>query len=207
MYHEITIQTPSPSQRRKLIKGQPVRVKVGEGVNIFVSPQQHKKMMKAHRLGKAHTLTMDPYQAEQHGSGILGGGKRGGKLPSLKSLGKTISKGLKQVGRELQPVAKQVVKAVEPVAKSVGKELLKLGKEHGREALHLAVNEGVGPAMMALSTYTGQPELMAATPLVKKVANSAVDDLGDRYGFGVGGKRGRRPKSYGIMEGRALYPA
>lgn len=297
-YHEISIERPSPQQARKLVRGLPVRVKVGHGASIHVSPEQHKKMMKAHSLGKAHTLTMDPFQAEQHGSGLMGDlarasvkyvkgiakanipqaerfvrkeiqkhgmagkriaeekltslgvspelshmiaeeatghmvrgaehlahrgfhhadrmlgegvhhprashhRKRGGKLPSVKSLGKTISKGLKQVGKELKPVAR----AVEPVAKSVGQELLKLGKEHGREALHLAVNEGVAPAMLALSAYTGQPEIMAAAPLVKKVANSAVDDLGDKYGFGViGGRKGRR-RVYGPMVGSALYPA
>jgi len=61
------------------------------------------------------------------------------------------------------------------------------------------------PALGALGTATGQPELVAAAPMLKMAANKGVDALGDKYGFGVvGGKRGRKPM---YVMGSALYPA
>lgn len=277
-YHEISIETPSAQQRRKLINGHPVRVKVGHGVTLHVSPEQHKKMMKSHSLGKAHTLTMDPYQAEQHGCGLMGdlakasvryvkgiakanipqaerfvrkeiqkhgmAGKKiaeeklvslgvspglshmiaeestghlvrgaehlahrgfhhagnmlgegvkkrqGGKLPSLKSVGKKISQGFKSFAKDAKPIAQEVWKVSKPIVKSVARPLL-----------HQAIDYGVPLAMEGLATYTGQPELLAASPFVQSQANKGVDALGSKYGFGVGGKKGKK------RFGAALFPA
>lgn len=286
MYYPVSIHPVSPNQRRKLIQGKPVRIMHGSGMTIHVSPEQHKKLMRAHSKRKALTLTMDPYQAQQHGEGILGDlakaavkhikghiranipqaerfvraeiqkyGKkgmdmaenklmelglspelsrqiaedatgrmvkgaedlshrgfyelnkrmgegvrrRGGKI-SLKSIGKTIKRGFQKVGRELAPVANQISATTKQYAPVVGKELQKFGKAHGRQILHELVNKGVAPGMAALSAYTGQPQLMMATPMIQKGLNEGVDALGEKYGFGV--KRRGRPRK--TMNGRAL---
>jgi len=66
MYHKIGIQRLSPSQISKLLNGHRIRVKHGSGHEIHASAEQHKKIMAAHRKGKAHTLQFDPYQMAQH---------------------------------------------------------------------------------------------------------------------------------------------
>jgi hypothetical protein len=66
MYHKIGIQRLSPAQLSKLLNGHRVRVKHGSGHEIHASAEQHKKIMAAHRKGKAHTLQFDPYQIAQH---------------------------------------------------------------------------------------------------------------------------------------------
>jgi len=72
MYHPIKIHHLSDNQKRKLVKGHPVRVTKGNHHTIHLSEQQHKKLHRAHMNGKKSTVQMDPYQAEQHGSGVMG---------------------------------------------------------------------------------------------------------------------------------------
>jgi len=66
MYHEIGIQKLSPAQISRILNGHGVRVKHGTHHKIHASTEQHKKIMSAHKKGKAHTLTFDPYQIAQH---------------------------------------------------------------------------------------------------------------------------------------------
>lgn len=283
MYHPIQIEPLSASQRSKIIRGHPVRVKHGRGIVIHASPEQHKKIMRAHGKGQAHTITFDPYQAEQHGCGLMGDlakaavhyvkghikanipqaekfvraeiqkyGKRGqamaenkleslglspelshqiseeatgrlvkgaehlshagfhhakkmlgegihkkkrkaplkkgGKVLSIKDIGKKIKSGFQKLGHDLKPV---------------GNELQKFARQNGREILHAGINYGLTPALASIGAASGQPELVAAAPVLKTVGNKGVDMLGDKYGFGfVGGKGGKRKMYYGT----ALYP-
>jgi hypothetical protein len=66
MYHKIPISKLSHHQILKLLRGHRVRVKHGQGHTLHVSEEQHKKIMTAHRKGKAHTLQFDPFQIEAH---------------------------------------------------------------------------------------------------------------------------------------------
>ena len=72
MYQEVGIQKLSDNQLSKLRNGHPVRIKVGDTHKVALSPQQLKKLYKAHKKGSATTIQFDPYQLEAHGSGILG---------------------------------------------------------------------------------------------------------------------------------------
>ena len=72
MYHSTSIAKLSENQLRKLLKGEAVRIKVGNHHNIHLSVFQLKKLHSAHKKGKATTITFDPYQVSQHGSGIFG---------------------------------------------------------------------------------------------------------------------------------------
>lgn len=279
MYYPISIHPISTHQVRKLITGLPTRIIHGHGMTIHVNADQHKKIMRAHTKGKAHTITFDPHQAEMHGSGLMGdlmrkavkhvkgvvkanipkaeefvraeiakhgqagmkiaehqlskmgvspnlshmiaqeatghlvhganklvdqgvshahkmtgeGMRRrtkGGKL-SLAKIGKTLDRGFNKIGHQVQHYA--------PI---VGHELQKFGKAHGREILHNAINYGVTPALTALGTATGQPEIALAAPGIKYGLNEGVDALGKKYGFGI--KRRGRPRK---MRGSALYPS
>ena len=71
-YHSVEIAQLSHPQKLKLKNGHSVRVKLGKHHIIDVSTEQYKKLQSAHKKGKAYTLTMDPHQAESHGSGLMG---------------------------------------------------------------------------------------------------------------------------------------
>ena len=72
MYEAIGIQKLSENQLRKLLKGEPVRIKMGSHHKIHLSIHQLKKLHTAHKKGKASTITFDPYQRDKHGEGIFG---------------------------------------------------------------------------------------------------------------------------------------
>ena len=76
MYHPTSISGLSEAQIMKALKGLPVRVSVGNQHNIELSQEQLKKLSKAAQKGKGMTLSMDPYQMQNHqylrGSGVGG---------------------------------------------------------------------------------------------------------------------------------------
>jgi len=74
MYHPTSIAQLSSSQISKALKGLPVRVSAGNHHDIELSADQIKKFAKAHQLGKASTISMDPYQIQNH-MHLLGAGK------------------------------------------------------------------------------------------------------------------------------------
>ena len=73
MYHPVSIAPLSKSQISKALKGLPVRISAGNQHDIELSADQFKKFAKAHQKGKASTITMDPYQIQNHMQ-ILGSG-------------------------------------------------------------------------------------------------------------------------------------
>jgi len=74
MYHKASIDSLSPSQISKALKGLPVRVSVGNHHDVELSQEQLKKLSKAGLKGKAATIAMDPYQIQNH-MHLLGAGK------------------------------------------------------------------------------------------------------------------------------------
>jgi hypothetical protein len=60
-YHEQGIQSLSKPQISKLLNGHKVRVKLGTHTMLHVSPEQAKKIHKAHLKGGAVTIQLDPY--------------------------------------------------------------------------------------------------------------------------------------------------
>ena len=75
MYVAAGLAPLSEAQVKKLLKGQPVRVKAGTQHKVHLSSEQHKKLQKAHSKGAGITLQLDPYQCDGHshmiGSGFL----------------------------------------------------------------------------------------------------------------------------------------
>ena len=66
MYHKASISPLSGTQISKILNGHSVRVSAGNGHDIELSKEQFKKFIKAHKNGKGMTLTMDPYQMQNH---------------------------------------------------------------------------------------------------------------------------------------------
>ena len=101
-YYSVGIAPLSHSQKLKLIKGQSVRVKLGNQHNIDVSPHQFKKLNAAHKKTKAYTLMMDPHQAQMHGEGLMG--------DLFKSLKRALNTGVSFVKKhKLQGVANPII--------------------------------------------------------------------------------------------------
>lgn len=75
MYVASGLQHLSEVQIKKLVKGEPVRVKAGSHHKVHLSHEQHKKLHKAHAKGAGITLQLDPYQCDAHhhliGEGFL----------------------------------------------------------------------------------------------------------------------------------------
>ena len=66
MYHETGIKHLSPVQISKLLNGHRVVIKHGTGHKIHLSEEQHKHIMRKSKLGKGHTIQLDPYQLDNH---------------------------------------------------------------------------------------------------------------------------------------------
>jgi len=73
MYHPASIASLTPSQISKALKGLPVRVSVGNQHDLELSQEQLKKLSKAAQKGKASTITLDPFQIQNH-MNLLGSG-------------------------------------------------------------------------------------------------------------------------------------
>jgi len=82
MYHKAGVSQLSNTQISRLLNGHGVRVSHGSNHEIELSKEQLKKYMKAHEKGKAITITLDPFQMQNHqflrGSGS--GGSSGGAV-------------------------------------------------------------------------------------------------------------------------------
>jgi len=66
MYHKVKVGQLSNTQISRLLNGHGVRVSNGSNHEIELSKEQMKKYMKALEKSKAMTLTMDPFQMQNH---------------------------------------------------------------------------------------------------------------------------------------------
>jgi len=66
MYHKASIAPLSSTQISKILNGHSVRISAGNGHDIELSKEQLKKFAKAQKSGKGMTLTMDPFQMQNH---------------------------------------------------------------------------------------------------------------------------------------------
>ena len=82
MYHKAGISQLSNMQISRLLNNHGVRVSHGSNHEVELSKEQLKKLMKATEKGKAMTLTLDPFQIQnhQHLRGSGSGGSSGGKI-------------------------------------------------------------------------------------------------------------------------------
>jgi hypothetical protein len=66
MYHKASISPLSGTQISKILNGHSIRVSPGNEHEIELSKEQFKKFARAQKTGKGMTLTMDPYQMQNH---------------------------------------------------------------------------------------------------------------------------------------------
>lgn len=156
MYTKSAIKNLSEKQLSKLLNGHAVRVQFGSGLNVQLSPEQHKKLMKAHAKQKGMTIRFDPYQLLNHGhlrkSGIGRMAKKlmGGNLTATAKDGakNVITAGSDRAVRAIEGSGvsrtkkfTKWTKTLGSAAKSVGKYIAPVAKPILEAATNRAVNE------------------------------------------------------------------
>ena len=198
MYHKVNIQKLSQAQIAKLLRGQRIRVKGGQGHVVHLSAEQAKKLASAERKGAGCCVQFDPYQCDMHrGEGLFTG----------------VSSSL---SKALVPVAVRAGKAVAPALIDAGSNALKdyvAGNgfaSNAGKALGAVAGKGVAPR--AVASRAGKKSAPRrgrgiASSLFKAVAPALVDVGADALKGAVRG-RGRKKKGGALnVAGGALYNA
>ena len=166
MYHPTSIAPLSQSQISKALKGLPVRISPGNQHDIELSTDQFKKFAKAHQKGKASTITMDPYQIQNHmhmlGSGVLKKSARG------------------NAGRLITSATDRAISYLEggnviATAKDSGKRLMVAGTDRAVRALD---GSGIGGNVIATAKDSGKRLMVAGTDrAVRALDGSGINRL------------------------------
>jgi len=127
MYHKASISPLSATQISKILNGHSVRVSAGNGHDIELSKEQFKKFARAHQAGKGMTLTMDPYQMQNH-QFLRGSG-------NIKSVAKDSGKRLIISGTDRAIRAITGSGNIKSVAKDSGKRLIISGTDRAIRAI------------------------------------------------------------------------
>ena len=172
----------SPRQLSKLRNGHRVRVKKaveGCGFNLIVDPSKYDTMTKSFAKGSAYQIQLTPDELmankeavqTMEGQGIYAGGR----MPSLKKVGRTLGK-----------VAKTAIKGIRTAEQAVRKN--PTARAIVKTALPILAEEGTKAALM----YAG------ADPSTAK-ALSKISSVGAKEGLKAGGYG-----LYAGSQGRAL---
>jgi len=211
MYHKIEVESLSPAQIGKLLRGDRIRVKKGRGHHIAVSEEQHKKIHKAHLKGCGSTIQFDPFQqhAHQHmkgSQGVQGGSTfaqrqarraRNTFKPLAKALA-PVANTLRSAGNEFIDHARSAGNEFASHARHLGEQGFNELKHAGRELGHQLASHG-SDILSGLVQYGPQiAEMAALAPIglgLRKRRGRGKGKGGALVaaGYGVGGRRrGRR---------------
>ena len=173
----------SPKQLSRLRNGHRVRVKKamsGSGFNLLVDPAKFDAINRSFSKGSAYQMQLTPdeimsnkqavSEGQIEGQGIFAGGK----MPSMKSIGKTLKKAGQQTVKGLATAEKAVRK--NPVSRTIVKELLPIVAEQ---------------AVTAAATYAGADPATSKTlgKVGSKATKSGLTEAG--YGLYAGAPSGR----------------
>ena len=199
MYHKASISPLSSTQISKILNGHSVRVSAGNGHDIELSKEQLKKFAKAQKTGKGMTLTMDPYQIQNHqhlrGSGNL-------KRTAKGSAKRLIVAGTDRLIRSIE--GSGIGGNIKATSKDSGKRLIVAGTERAIKAI-----EGSGVnRLKKYQRWTGaiNKTIRDGIDTSGKAARVYYDSTGPmaQMGFGL---RKRSPPKRRSKRGGALMPA
>ena len=195
MYHKASIAPLSSTQISKILNGHSVRISAGNGHDIELSKEQLKKFAKAQKSGKGMTVTMDPFQMQNHqhlrGSGNVKKTLRGSAKRLITSATDRAIRALEGSGN------------LKATAKDNGKRLIVAGTDRAIRAME-------GSSVNRLKKYSRW------TGAINKTIRDGIDTSGkaarvykastqpsitDILGFGL--KKRKAPK----RRGGALMPA
>ena len=203
MYHKVKVGNLSNPQISRLLNGHGVRVSDGSNHEIELSKEQLKKFMKAREKGKAITLTMDPFQMQNHqflrGSGSGGSSGAGNLTRTSKGSAKRI----------ITSATDRLIRALEgsgnikATAKDSGKKLIVAGTDRAIRAIEGSGSGGSVNRLKKYSRWTGAinktiRDGIDTSGKAARVYNDSTNPLA-QLGFGL-----RKRKS---MKGSALMPA
>ncbi len=209
-YTPVGLEQLSERQTSRLLNGHAVRVKHGSKHKVFLSTEQHKKLMKAHKKGSAVNLVFDPYQMEGH-SHLRGTGL--GKM--LKGASKHLVKHAKKELKHHLPKAKEFAlkhahDAIEKYADEAEDKLQGDGfKSLMKGASKHLVKHAKKEAMKHLPKAK-EFALKHAHEAIEKYADEAENHLQEGQGFGrfmKGVKKGVKKVGHALAPiGRAVAP-
>ena len=176
MYHKASLSPLSSTQISKILNGHSVRVSHGNKHDVELSKEQFKKFSKAHKNGKAITLTMDPFQIQNHqhlrGSGNL-------KRTAKGSAKRLIVAGTDRLIRSIE--GSGIGGNIKRTAKGSAKRLIVAGTDRLIRSIE---GSGIGGNITATSKDSGKRLIVAGTDR----AIQAID------GSGIGGSVNRLNK-------------
>jgi len=203
MYHKASIAPLSSTQLSKMLNGHSVRVSHGDKHDIELSKEQFKKFAKAHKNGKAMTLTMDPFQIQNH-QHLRGSG-------NLKRTSRTHAK------RLIEAVTNRAIRAIggniTATSKDSGKRLIVAGTDRAVQAI-----EGSGVSRLKKAgrwEHFANATIRDGIDTAGKAARVYYDSTGPmaQLGFGLRKRSPRKkrsespPRRRSHGRGGALYPA
>ena len=164
MYHKASIAPLSSTQISKILNGHSVRISAGNGHDIELSKEQLKKFAKAHKSGKGMTVTMDPFQMQNHqhlrGSGNVKKTLRGSAKRLITSATDRAIRALEGSGN------------LKATAKDNGKRLIVAGTDRAIRAI-----EGSGN-LKATAKDSGKRLIVAGTDrAIRAMEGSSVNRL------------------------------
>jgi hypothetical protein len=142
---------------KKLMSGGAVRVKHGTHHKVHLTHAQHKKHVSAHKKGKGHLLSFDPYQMSLHGGGVLEdiGNAFTHDLPSA-----LIHQGLPEVGSTLGAVGGEYFGG--PLGAMVGSAAGRRGGNELGDYIGKKTGYGLKETLMKHARAVGHKALSAA---------------------------------------------
>jgi hypothetical protein len=206
MYHKASIAPLSSTQISKILNGHSVRISHGNKHDIELSKEQFKKFSKAHKNGKAMTLTMDPYQIQNHqhlrGSGNLTRTSKG----SVKRL---ITSATDRAIRAIE--GSGIGGNIKATAKDSGKRLIVSGTDRAIRAIE---GSGVNRLKKAqrweqFANATVRDGIDTAGKAARVYRASTQPSMAHMLGFGLKKRKAprRRKRSPSDERGGALMPA
>ena len=197
MYHKASISPLSGTQISKILNGHSVRVSAGNEHDIELSKEQLKKFARAQKSGKGMTVTMDPFQMQNHqhlrGSGNL-------KKTAKGSAKRLIVAGTDRLIRSIEGSGN-----IKATAKDSGKRLIVAGTDRAIKAIE---GSSIGGKVNRLKKYSRW------TTAINKTIRDGIDTSGKaarvysdstspmaQLGFGL---KKRSPRK---RRGGALMPA
>jgi hypothetical protein len=197
MYHKASIAPLSSTQISKILNGHSVRISAGNGHDIELSKEQLKKFARAQKTGKGMTVTMDPFQMQNHqhlrGSGNL-------KKTAKGSAKRLIVAGTDRLIRSIEGSGN-----IKATAKDSGKRLIVAGTDRAIKAIE---GSSIGGKVNRLKKYSRWTSAINKTirdgiDTSGKAARVYYDSTGPAAQLGFGLKK-RSPRK---RRGGALMPA
>ena len=204
MYHKASIAPLSSTQISKILNGHSVRISAGNGHDIELSKEQFKKLTKAQKTGKGMTVTMDPYQMQNHqhlrGSGNV-------KKTAKGSAKRLIVAGTDRLIRSIE--GSSIGGNITATSKDSGKRLIVAGTDRAIQAIE---GSGIGGSVNRLKKYSRWTGAINKTirdgiDTSGKAARVYYDSTGPMAQMGFGLRKRNAPRRKRSMSGCALMPA